>query len=123
MCVEGRAICIEGKLSRKESRMDGETLETKILADACTLISDAKLPESERKATSLWLQIPEDGDRNLLQNIKQALEKHKGTIPVTLLLPALEGAQEMKITQRVEASDSLYSKLATLIGPERISFK
>ncbi len=123
VCLEGRAICIEGKLSRKESRMDGETLETKVLADNCTVISDAKLPENERKATSLWLKIPEDGDRNLLQNIKQALEKHKGTIPVTLLLPALEGAQEMKITQRVEASDSLYSKLATLIGPERITFK
>jgi len=123
LCIEGRALCIEGKLSRKESRIDSEILETKILADSCSSISDAKIPDQEkRRIQMLTLNIPEDGDRTLLQNIKHALEKHKGTIPVTLLLPALDGAQEMKITQRVEVSDTLYSKLATLIGPERILF-
>jgi DNA polymerase III subunit alpha len=123
LCVDGRALCIEGKISRKEGR-DGENLETNILADTVSNITDAKLPDSHKKDVSaLVLDIPDDGDRELLQNIKGALERHKGTIPVTLMLPSLEGSREMKITQRVEVSPALYSKLATMIGPERVSFR
>jgi DNA polymerase III alpha subunit len=118
--VEGTALCIEGKLSRKESRGDASLLEAKILVDSCTHLSDAKAPTRPRVADRLFVVVPADGDRSLLQSIKKTLEGHPGTLPVSLLLPSLEGEQEMKVTQRISLADALLSRLSTLVGPENV---
>jgi DNA polymerase-3 subunit alpha len=117
--VEGAAIYVEGKVSKKEGRDGGEVLESKVLADRVVTISEQEgVPENQ--VTQLILTIPEDGDRDLLQRIKTYLEQHPGRIPVTLLLPTMEGTQELKITQRVKFSDELFGKLINLLGRDRI---
>lgn len=120
--VEGNPLYVEGKVSKKESRsLEGEreVLESKILADVVSLISETSgVPE--RQITKLTLSIPDHGDRDLLMRIKSALEQHPGRIPVTLLLPTLEGEQAMNITQKVKFTDELFGKLIHLIGREGI---
>jgi DNA polymerase-3 subunit alpha len=118
--IEGAAICVEGKISRKEARGDAEVIEMKILADSCNTISDAKLPDSKKLASRLMVAIPAHGDRGMLQQVKEVLEMHPGTLPVSLLLPSTEGEQEMKVTQRVNMADALYSRLVTLVGVENV---
>lgn len=117
--IEGNPIYIEGKISKKEGRDGGEILETKVLADRIVTISEQEgVPE--HRVTKLVLSIPDDGNRDLLQQIKVYLEQHPGRIPVTLLLPTVDGEQEMTITQRVKFSDELFGKLINLLGRERI---
>ncbi len=117
--IEGAAVYVEGKVSKKEGRDGGEVLESKVLADRVVTISEQEgVPE--HKVTKLILSIPEDGDRELLQRIKTYLEQHPGRIPVTLLLPTMEGEQALKITQRVKFSDELFGKLINLLGRDRI---
>lgn len=119
--AEGLAICVEGKVSRREGRGDGEIIELKILADSCSQLSDTAAPvQAPARADRLLVAIPDHGDRGLLQSIKAVLESYPGTLPVSLLLPSTEGEQEMKITQRVKLADALYSRLAGLVGPENI---
>jgi len=118
--LEGSAVYIEGKISKKEGRgEEAEVLEAKVLADTISVLSD-KAPLPEKKVTRLTLEIPEDGDRSLLMEVKSSLEKHPGRIPVTLLLPSLEGAQPMNITQKVELNEALYGRLVHLLGYERV---
>ncbi len=117
--AEGMALCVEGKLSRKEGRGDAEILETKILADSCSQLSDAKMP-SQDHADRLMVAVPPTGDRGLLQQIKEVLESSPGSLPVSLLLPSLDGQQEMKVTQRVKMADALYGRLVSLVGPDNV---
>ena len=120
--VDGNALYIEGKISKKEARGgDGEqeVLEAKVLADIISKVSESSgIPE--KRVTLLPLSIPESGDRELLMRIKATLEQHEGRVPVTLLLPTLEGEQEMKLTHKVRITDELLGKLIHLIGRDRI---
>lgn len=118
--TEGAALCIEGKLSRKESRTDAEILETKVLADGCTHLHEGKLPPDSTRADRLVVAVPPEGDRDLLQKIKDILEQHPGALPVSLMLPSLDGEQEMKITLRVKLTESLYGRLTGVVGAESI---
>lgn len=118
---EGSPLCVEGKISRKESRVDAELVEVKILVDGCSEITEKSFKNAN--PTSVTLEIPETGDRGLLVRIKDTLEQHPGNLPVTLLLPSTDGSQPMKITQRVAVSDQLYSKLANLVGQERVKIQ
>jgi len=140
MIVVGEALAVEGKVSRKDRRerrvmttMDNNpedqvehqeepVQEIKILMENCQKVSTEKVM-SKKNPTHVKLSIPEDGDRTLLQRIKDCLEKYPGKIPVTLLLPTLEGEQEMKISHKVEASEILYSQLAYLIGSDHVAIE
>jgi DNA polymerase-3 subunit alpha len=117
---EGSALCFEGKISRKESRVNSEVLEVKILVDTCAELSDKPVAIGSKVVSSVVLEIPARGDRGLLIKIKDTLEQHPGNLGVTLMLPSTDGTQAMKITQRVAMSDQLYSKLANLVGQERV---
>jgi DNA polymerase-3 subunit alpha len=118
--VEGAPVYVEGKVSKKEGRDGSEVLESKVLADRIVAISEQEsIPE--KRVTKLVLHIPDDGDRELLQRIKLHLEQHPGRIPVSLLLPTLEGEQEVAVTQRIQFSDELFGKLINLLGRERIT--
>lgn len=117
--VEGNAVLIEGKISKKEGRDGGEVLESKVLADLITPISEQSgLPS--KSISSLTLSIPEDADRSILVRIKDFLEQHPGKIPVTLLLPSLEGEQAMTISHKVKITEDLYGKLVNLLGHDRV---
>jgi DNA polymerase-3 subunit alpha len=118
--VEGMALCVEGKISRKESRGDSEVLELKVLVDSCSQLSDTKTPATVERASRLMVAIPAHGDRSMLQQVKGVLETYPGTLPVSLILPSVEGEQEMKITQKVKLADNLYSRLVTLVGPDNV---
>lgn len=117
--TEGTAICVEGKLSKKESRRETELVDTKILVDSLTFLKEgAQLPKKE--FASLTLRIPPNGDRNLLLQVKQSLEQHPGHLSVTLLLPSLEGYQEMSVSHKVQLTEELYSKLVNTLGQEGV---
>ena len=118
--LDGAAIYVEGKISKKEGRgEEAEVLESKVLADTISTLSEStNLPD--KKVTRLTLSIPEDGDKGLLMRVKSSLEQHPGRIPVTLMLPSLEGDQAMNITQKVELNSDLYGKLVHLLGHERV---
>jgi len=122
MFQAGAALVVEGKISRKDSRNGGETQELKILADTCFPISENTQKPGKKRTTSIKVAVPEDGDRQLLEKIKSALEKHPGEIPVSLSIPTVDGEQEMKLTHRVEANEMLYSQLAYLLGSDRVIF-
>ena len=121
----GKAVIIEGKISRKDRRRDigdaesGEVEEIKVLIDTCTVVSDTG-STARIRATRLVLTIPEHGDRDLLQSVKSALEKFPGKIPVTLMLPTLEGTKPMVISHKVDPVEGLYVQLGSLLGAEMI---
>lgn len=130
--MPGEALVVDGKVSRKDRRRDrgnsGEqeenegTEEIKILLDTCQALSLNKTAR-KKNPTRVVLSIPDSGNRELLQVIKAHLEKNPGEIPVTLMLPSLEGQQAMQINQKIQPSERLYSQLAYLIGPDRVVFE
>ena len=95
--------------------------DVKILLESSQPVSEDQ-PNRKKNPTQLVLRIPENGDRNMLQNIKQCLERYPGNVPVSLLLPSVDGPKEMKITLKAEASERLYSQLGFLIGSDQVSF-
>jgi DNA polymerase-3 subunit alpha len=119
--VEGAALCVDGKLSRKEGRGENaELLEVKILVDGCTTLSDTPVSAPTERIERLTITVPAEGDRSLLQSIKAVLEAHPGALPVSLMLPSIEGEQEMKVTQRITVNDALFSKLVSLVGRSNV---
>jgi DNA polymerase-3 subunit alpha len=124
----GRAIVVEGKISRKDRRRGKESdneeaaEEVKILLENCYQVTEQQTAagHARKRTTRLTLEIPESGDRDLLQRIKGCLESFPGNIPVTLLLPSIEGPKPMQISHKVEPAERLYVQLANILGPERI---
>ena len=117
----GAALVVEGKVSRKDSRQS-ETEEVKILADTVVILSQDRTPGAPRFVRAVTVAVPDNGDRKLLEQIKGALERHPGGVPVTLKLPTVDGFQEMNLTHRVDAGDGLFGSLAYLLGSENVLF-
>ena len=145
----GNAVIIEGKISRKDARKsktetaDSENAESenvaeeiKILVNNCTLIDESNRSNDDdnnnsghikifdrEKANKMIINIPEDGDRKLLMQIKEHLEEHPGGSSVTLMMPSLDGHQALNIAHKVELCDVLFGKLCGLIGDDAISLE
>ena len=123
LLVPGAAIVVEGKISRKDARGDSGGEEVKVLADVVYTLSEHAPLEGERKnVRTVTVTVPSNGDRSLLEKIKAILERHPGSIPVTLLLPTLDGHQELKISHKVAADEGLYSRLVYMLGTEGVLF-
>ncbi|MEI6478425.1 MAG: DNA polymerase III subunit alpha [bacterium] len=128
--VLGDAVTVEAKISRGEKRRrskdeevpDEATEEVKLLVDDCVPVSDKK-PATKKRATRVQLEIPESGDRGLLQKIKEYLEKSPGNVPVTLMIPTLDGTQPLTVSHKVEPAERLYVQLAGLLGADRVTWE
>jgi DNA polymerase-3 subunit alpha len=127
LIIPGNAIVLEGKVNRKDRRKNDDDIgtgeeEVKILMDSCQAVSENR-PVIKKSPTRMNLDIPDKGDRTLLQKIKDCLEKFPGNTPVTLLLPTMEGKQPLTISHKVEPGERLHIQLATLIGPDAIQWE
>jgi DNA polymerase-3 subunit alpha len=131
--IIGEAFVFNGKLSFKEKikpqtapieSEESEESETsvqdiKILLDKMEMVSTNQLPQN-KKTEKLTIKIPDTGTRELLQTIKEFLENSPGQLPVSLLIPNLDGYQTLNIANRIELSEKLYSQLANLLGSDNL---
>jgi DNA polymerase III alpha subunit len=136
MLEPGKAVIIEGKVSRgdgkrgrgrkaapgaeEEAVAEDAPEMAKLLLENCQMVQETAMPTGPIRASKLTLDIPEHGDRDLLQRIKKTLESNPGKIPVTLMLPGVDGPQPMLISHKVDVGERLYSQLAYVLGPERV---
>jgi len=114
---EDAVVLVRGKLSAREDR-------PRVLADEIIPLEEAW----NRQVTSLKIRLEETTDRKILEELKLALGKSPGRVPVELSVGSAGGnAGGVRIavgsTLQVNPSLGLLQTLVKLVGPEAISIR
>lgn len=122
--LAGKALIFEGKISRKDARGDSGGEEIKILVDDCYEIDESNINiQKPDDFTHLKITVPDESDRSVLMSIKECLEKFPGATKVKLLVPAIDGHQEMNLSHKVDTCDDLLGSLARVVGAQGIGWE
>lgn len=106
-----RIVVMKGKVSIKENVLN-------MLVDQILDINN-----EQKNNSLLYLIIPENSQKSLLENIKEIVSSHQGETPIVLKVPNGSSWKEVKVRSRVEISDNLLEKLTDLLGASGVEVK
>lgn len=137
-----KILLVKGKVSGKDK--NGTLLdEAKIIVDSARGVAPKEAenykPTGHKKllgakvayvnsvnntvqAKRLYIRIKDTNDSDLLQKMKEILDKHDGAAEAVLVLGATN-KQIIKLPQKVSGSDLLISSLEELLGKKNIKFQ
>ena len=82
-----------------------------------------KSVSSPAAAPRLYVRLADSTDQKLLLSLKQAIDEHTGSTEVVLVLGTDDSKQIIKLPLKVNAQETVLSKLGDLVGPANVKLQ
>ena len=111
-----KVVLVKGRLNNKEGSWKLLVEEAKEIGQ-----EDKETAKALENATKIVIAIPKNSKKDILEQIKNVLLEHPGSLPVHLKIPQNGGWQEVQTKAQIEISAIIVEQLKELVGPQFVS--
>lgn len=120
-------LLVSGKVSRKGR--NGNSEEAKIMVDSAEEIDAAETEHSldlsmaQKTESRVYVRIPNTDDQDSLANLKKAIDKTPGLVPVVLVVGPDDDKQVIKIPTLVDPNEEFLGRAKEIFGEASIKYQ
>lgn len=106
----GKIVQVSGRISTKDDNI-------KVIAQTVSEISEkSPLPDPKE----VIVRLPAAANKTILLEIKEQLQRHRGSVPVLLIVQSKGTIKQVHAKTNVEVNQNFVSGLASIVGPDSI---